>query len=430
MNIVVRGGHNVIAVGASAIVDEVSEDRLVAPSVVAQLKAAGHNVWDVSPGGMDSDSDLYYGVEQARKLGADLFVSIHFNKAYNHYNGAIGSECWVYSKTDSLNDEAYAQRIVNALGDVGFKNRGVKTNVELYELRKCKEYGIPAIIVEVCFVEATEDVSLYRQLGASKIGSIIAGAINNQPIAIKPPTVDNGNGSNAVIKKGKVNADGGLNVRSGPGTIHGRIGGLNDGVAVNIYETVNGWHRISSGNMSGWVSAEYIILENNAPAPTPVKPVVSSKQYLNLPSEAGSWNVYPLDKAPVVANSCGKVNPAKFGGLSYEILGKPQTDVCIIQTADYGKVQIYSASSTGATITNSPKFGGSVSVVAPTSNGEYGVVTTSELNVRSGAGTGYKIIGTVRNGDKVKLANKVGQWWCLYYGTSGGFVHGDYIQVL
>lgn len=424
MKIVVRGGHNPQAIGAVGIIDELTEDRAVTPYVVSALKSAGHDAYDVSPGAMSTNDDLYYGVEQARKLGADLFVSIHFNKCYNHYNGAIGSEAWVYSKSDNLNDETYGQRIVNCLGDLGFKNRGVKTSTDLYELRKCKEYGIPAVIVEVCFVEATDDVSLYRQLGAAKIGNSIASAIANKQVVVTQPTVDKGNGSSAVVKKGTVVADGGLNVRSGPGTIHSRIGGLNNGAAVNIHETVNGWHRITSGSLSGWVSAEYVKVENT----TASKPSTSSKEYLNLPASATSWNVYPLDKAPVVANACGKLNPSKFGGLSYEILGKPQADVCIIQTADFGKVQIYTAKSTGATITTSPVYGGSTS--SNSSNGTYGIVTASVLNVRKGAGTEYAIIGTLRNGEKVKLANKVGNWWSIYYGTNGGFVHSDYISIV
>lgn len=364
MNIVVRGGHNVIAVGAAGLMDEVTEDRLVTSAIVAPLRSLGHSVWDVSPWGMDSDSDLVYGVNQAKKLGADLFVSIHFNKAYSSYDGAIGSECWVYSKSDNLDDEVYAQRIVNSLGGLGFKNRGVKTSTELYELRKCREYGIPAIIVEVCFVEATEDVSLYKRLGPGKIATTIASAICDKQISVQSPSTG------------------------------------------------------STGSTT----------------PTPS---TSNKQYLNLPGSAGLWNVYPLDKAPVVANSCGKVNPSICNGLSYEILGKPQTDVCIIQTSDFGKVQIYSASSTGASITSSPVYGVVTKTPTPAPapskpavSGSYGVVTADVLNVRKGAGTNYGVIGQLKNGDKVKLANKVGQWWCLYYGTNGGFVHGDYIQVL
>lgn len=69
-----------------------------------------------------------------------------------------------------------------------------------------------------------------------------------------------------------------------------------------------------------------------------------------LPGSALSWRVYPLDKAPIVGNEVGTLNPAKFGGLSYEILGNPQTNVYTIQTRDFGKVNIFAGPSTSAIV--------------------------------------------------------------------------------
>lgn len=69
-----------------------------------------------------------------------------------------------------------------------------------------------------------------------------------------------------------------------------------------------------------------------------------------LPSSAEKWRVYPLNKQPVVGNECGFLFPKKFGGLTYDVLATPMNDVVTIQTRDYGKVNIYVASSTGAVI--------------------------------------------------------------------------------
>lgn len=77
---------------------------------------------------------------------------------------------------------------------------------------------------------------------------------------------------------------------------------------------------------------------------------IDSKQTLILPADAVSWRVYPMDKQPIVGNESGKILPSKFGGLEYEILGWTMPDVAIIQTRDFGKVQIYVAPSTGAII--------------------------------------------------------------------------------
>ena len=124
MKIAIRRGHNRQATGSVGLVNEVIENENILAPTIKYLKQLGHEVLDVSPSDMTSASDLAYGVKKANDWGADIFVSIHCNKAYDKYNGAIGSECLVYSKTDDYKDEVIAQRIVNNLGALGFKNRG------------------------------------------------------------------------------------------------------------------------------------------------------------------------------------------------------------------------------------------------------------------------------------------------------------------
>lgn len=82
----------------------------------------------------------------------------------------------------------------------------------------------------------------------------------------------------------------------------------------------------------------------------------SSKQYLNLHPHVSRWKVYPTSKAPVVGNECGQLTPSEFGGISYEILCKPQTDVYTIQTSSYGRVNIYAPRDNDSSITSSPRY--------------------------------------------------------------------------
>ena len=181
MKIACRGGHTELCTGASALINELTEDRKVKDSVCKYLKQLGHNVLDVTPPvnyTNSSSADLAYGVNKANNFGADLFISIHFNKCYDSYNGALGSESCVYSENE------YGKRIVNALSSLGFKNRGQKVRTGLYEL---SHTNMTSVIVETCFVEATEDVALYKKLGPDAIGKVIAEAIANQKIG---PTVE------------------------------------------------------------------------------------------------------------------------------------------------------------------------------------------------------------------------------------------------
>jgi GH25 family lysozyme M1 (1,4-beta-N-acetylmuramidase) len=79
-------------------------------------------------------------------------------------------------------------------------------------------------------------------------------------------------------------------------------------------------------------------------------PPVKPKRFIHLPATVGTWRAYPLDQAPVVGNEVGYLYPKKYHGLRYEILANPQKDVYTIQSARYGKVNIYGAPSTGAVI--------------------------------------------------------------------------------
>ncbi len=187
MKIAVRGGHCPKITGASALIDELKEDRLIKDVVIKYLNQLGHTVLDVTPPDSTSSSsaDLSYGVNKANNWGADLFISIHFNNAYNSYNGALGTEVCVYSEND------VAGRVVSQLASLGFRNRGQKVRTGLYELKNTK---MKSMIIEVCFVEATEDVALYRRLGPDTVGKTIAEAIANKKVVEAPTQVSNNQG--------------------------------------------------------------------------------------------------------------------------------------------------------------------------------------------------------------------------------------------
>lgn len=78
--------------------------------------------------------------------------------------------------------------------------------------------------------------------------------------------------------------------------------------------------------------------------------VKSTGKKLYLPASAETWKVYRTSGPYTVGNQIGLLAPKTYGGLSYDILGNPITDVYIIQTKDLGRVAIYAAKSTGATI--------------------------------------------------------------------------------
>lgn len=113
-----------------------------------------------------------------------------------------------------------------------------------------------------------------------------------------------------------------------------------------IYDQNNLRHDNGCAGYGTIFSNDYVILRPNAEL-VEDKPV---GQTLILPASADTWRVYPMDKAPVVGNECGKLLPSKFGGLEYEIQGWTQPNVAVIRTRDFSTVQIFVAPSTGAII--------------------------------------------------------------------------------
>lgn len=60
--------------------------------------------------------------------------------------------------------------------------------------------------------------------------------------------------------------------------------------------------------------------------------------------------------------------------------------------------------------------------------GEWIVVTASELNVRSGPGESYPVLGTVKKDQSYKIGRVDGNWADIYWGKSGGYICLDYVK--
>ena len=86
----------------------------------------------------------------------------------------------------------------------------------------------------------------------------------------------------------KVNASS-LNVRSGPGTDYGRIGGLSQDTQVMVLENRNGWSQIVYNNGFGWVADQYLTSIQTTPEkPNPFEDVYESDDYY----DAVMWAYY------------------------------------------------------------------------------------------------------------------------------------------
>lgn len=178
MRINVHAGHNpdgMIDCGAIGLIKESTEARAVKDRVVAQLASMGHTVRDCTCNNGISQNDILQKIVAAcNAQEADLDISIHFNAgAQSEADGhTTGTEVYVYSTSSAAT--AYAQRVVDSIAALGFRNRGVKERQSLYVLRHTKA---PAMLIECCFVDDPEDVALYN---ADRMAAAIVAGIMGQ----------------------------------------------------------------------------------------------------------------------------------------------------------------------------------------------------------------------------------------------------------
>ena len=195
MRIVISSGHGKYVRGASGLIDEVDEARRVVPEVAQCLRDMGHEVEefhdDVS---QTQNENLNTIVEYHNSQERDLDVSVHFN-AYTPTDGGRGTEVLYVTQ------EELADRVSYFIADAGqLINRGAHKRTDLFFLNNTSE---PAILIEVCFVDAKEDVTCYQKNFELICSAIAEALVDEQPPVAEVPSAA------AVNLTGKVSWFGG-----------------------------------------------------------------------------------------------------------------------------------------------------------------------------------------------------------------------------
>lgn len=240
----VHAGHNPDgkkACGAVGLIKESTEARKVKNLVIKYLKAQGHTVYDCTVNdGTSASNVLTEIVSKCNAHDVDLDISIHFNSGAGDKKGndkTTGVEVLIYSNSSKAKDEA--RRICKEISSLGFRNRGVKVRSNLYFLKKTKS---PALLIECCFVDDMDDVSLY-QANIDKVARAIVKGITGREVV-------------EVVEsfKVKITADV-LNVRDKASTSAKIVTKVKDGQVYTIVEESNGWGKLKSG--VGWIKLSY-----------------------------------------------------------------------------------------------------------------------------------------------------------------------------
>lgn len=174
MKINAHAGHSLVCRGASGLLDEVKEDRLVKNKLIEILKANGHTVYDCTDDtGKTQSANLKAIVTKCNSHAVDWDLSIHLNSGRNDTKGdgkCGGVECYCYDQSSYNMAYKIARSIKDTLG-IGYHGEPVKYNKDLYVIRNTKS---KAILIECCFVDDKDD---YNAWGATKCAMAIATAL-------------------------------------------------------------------------------------------------------------------------------------------------------------------------------------------------------------------------------------------------------------
>ena len=163
-SVCISSGHSTKCQGAIDILNEVAEATRVVDQVAEELRARGVEVQTFHDTQSTSqDENLKRICDWHNSKVRDLDVSVHFN-ASEPTSKPVGTEVWYISQKE------LAAEIATAIADAsGLKDRGAKYTDDFYVLNHTE---MPAVLLEICFVDSQADAGIYRDCFADICASI------------------------------------------------------------------------------------------------------------------------------------------------------------------------------------------------------------------------------------------------------------------
>ena len=220
----------------------------------------------------------------------------------------------------------------------------------------------------------------------------------------------------ASFSQGKVvNVTTNLRVRSGASTSSSVIGYLTNNASVNIKGEEGNWYKIEFKNSIGYVSKDYV----------QVSGVVGTTTTITSSSE-GTVNVTSSLRVRSGASTSSSVLGYLGNGAKVKITGESGDWYQINYNNQTGYV-----SKAYVSISNSTQQGSNNTTSTPSSSSKTGKVVnvTTNLRVRSGAGTNTSVLGYITNGTTVNITGESGDWYQINFNGKTGYVSKEYISV-
>ncbi len=194
-------------------------------------------------------------------------------------------------------------------------------------------------------------------------------------------------------------------IRSGPGTGYSVLGGCLKGASVTVLGEENGWYKVKSNNIEGYMSGSYVQLSGTATYGTVTGSVVN------------------LRKSPSTSSAIISVVTA---GTQLSVLGKEDGwyKVAYNETEAYISADYLSVSSSSGDNSSSSDNSGSAVTISGTGKVNYAVV-----NLRSGPGTTYSIVAVLLEGRELKVTAEVNGWYRVDYNGDEAYISKELLTV-
>ena len=200
-----------------------------------------------------------------------------------------------------------------------------------------------------------------------------------------------------------------LNIRKDPDGAANVVGTLSDGSACEILETLDGWVKISSGEVEGYASSEYILTGDEAKEAA--KDLVKERAYIT----ADNLNIRETPSTD------GQIVGKCLQGELHEIAGEENGWYKISGgyiSADYAEKRFC--------MNEANKL--DMKAMVLNFYDRPGVSNVSNyLNIRAGAGENEKIIGKLPSYAGCEILEDANGWYKISSGGITGYVKSDYI---
>ncbi|WP_242215156.1 SH3 domain-containing protein [Bacillus cereus group sp. BfR-BA-01383] len=203
-----------------------------------------------------------------------------------------------------------------------------------------------------------------------------------------------------------------LRVRTGPSTSHTTIGSVKKGQVVQVVGEVQDWFKINYAGQTAYLSKDYVTKGGSNENATQGN---NQEQNNNVTVQTGGTYVVNATSLRV------RTGPAAYHSVIGGVLNGTTLNVV---GSENGWFKVNYQGKTGYVSSEFVKFvkGGTATPEQPSQTiGDY-YINAAALNVRSGEGTNYRIIGALPQGQKVQVISENSGWSKINYNGQTGYI--------